>query len=82
MATLYRRLFKSPDGQKVLKDISNMCGLSRTSFDADPYKTAYFEGQRSVILRILKSVNITDAELNRLMKQAQDIELAEEEQYE
>ena len=82
MIARYRKVFGSTDGQIVLKDIVSMCGLTRSSFDQDPHKTAFFEGQRSIALRILKSVNISDGELDKLLKQAQEMEFDQEEQYE
>jgi len=52
MRVTYRALFKSDNGQIVLKDLQRRCHQSRTSFDADPYVTAYNEGQRTAILFI------------------------------
>jgi len=48
----YRRLFDTPDGKAVLKDLSNYCFESESVYD-DKHERIYFkEGRRSVILKI------------------------------
>jgi len=63
MVEAYRRLFRTADGKKVLKDMMDVCGYSRSSFDSDPVKMAFYEGERAVILRIVKTVNLTDRDV-------------------
>jgi len=77
MIESYRRLFRTDDGVKVLKDLIEVCGYSRSSFDMDPIKMGFYEGQRSVILRLVKTVNMTD---NDVLKMIRDIEKNTEEQ--
>lgn len=48
----YKQCFTSPAGAKVLQDLEAAYG-HRISFSSDPYATAYKEGQRSMVLRIL-----------------------------
>lgn len=64
----YRRLFRTPDGEKVFRDLLEVCGYSRSSFDLDTNKMAFYEGQRSVILRIAKTVNMTDRDVLQMMR--------------
>lgn len=64
----YRRLFRSEDGEKVLSDLMDVCGMSRSSYDTDATRMAFYEGQRSVILRITKTINMTEGELNKWFK--------------
>lgn len=61
----YKDLFRTETGQLVLNDLMAVGGISRTSFDSDPLSMAYREGQRSIVLRIMKNVNITEKELNQ-----------------
>lgn len=79
---LYRKIFKTEDGQKVLADLMSLCGMSRSSFSTDATEMAFNEGQRSVVLRILKTVNISEAELQKWfeMNEAQAKELEEQEE--
>lgn len=61
-ALRYKRLFTTPDGREVLKDLLNLCGYDQSSFNKDPYKTARNEGRREVALDILAMVrmDVTD----------------------
>lgn len=68
MVLAYRRLFRTPDGDKVLKDLLEVCGYARSSFDIDPQKMAFHEGQRSVILRIVKTVNLTEKDILDMLR--------------
>jgi hypothetical protein len=77
MALAYKRTFDSPDGKKVLADLFKSCHMMNSTMDSNPHETAFNEGARSVVLRILKTIN-TDVE--SLSKMYEDLET--EEQYE
>lgn len=50
----YRAVFETPAGQKVLKDLMTFGKFFDTSYvPGDPTTTAYNEGMRRMILRIL-----------------------------
>ena len=49
---IYLSTFTSTEGETVLADLQSAY-YRRSSFSKDPYETAYREGQRSVIIRIL-----------------------------
>ena len=51
----YKECFTSPAGVKVLKDLEAAYG-NRLSFNSDPYQTAFREGQRSMVLRVLTMI--------------------------
>jgi hypothetical protein len=68
MVDSYRRLFRTDDGVKVLKDLMSVCGYSRSSFDENETKMAFYEGQRSVILRLVKTVNMTDRDVLDMLR--------------
>lgn len=54
----YQRVFNSEDGKIVLRDLMKVCHLADLSMlDGDTHETAFREGERSVILRILKTIN-------------------------
>ena len=80
MVSTYKRVFTSDDGRRILSDLMNVCGMQRSSFDSDPLKMAYHEGERAVVLRILKSVNVSAFQLNNWFKmiEKQQDELSEE----
>jgi hypothetical protein len=55
---LYKQVFGSPEGQKVLKDLMDFGGFMRPSYDpTNPHNTAFNEGSRRVLLRILSFMN-------------------------
>ena len=49
---IYLSTFACMEGETVLADLQSAY-YRRSSFSKDPYETAYREGQRSVIIRIL-----------------------------
>ena len=48
----YRELFETDNGVRILEDLKARCHCYIPSFDNDPYRTAYNEGQRATILFI------------------------------
>ena len=48
MAQLYKDLFLSPVGQKVLKNLMGVCGTDADAFSENPTKMAYQVGRQSV----------------------------------
>lgn len=61
----YQRLFATDDGKIVLQDLMQSCHMLSQNFGSDPNEAMYSEGERAVVLRILRTLN-TDAEM--LMK--------------
>lgn len=59
----YRNLFAdNPNGDIVLHDIAMFVGLDKVNYSNDfkPETLAFLEGQRSVFLRILQMVELTE----------------------
>ena len=52
MKKIYGITFDTPEGMKVIADLKTAY-YKRGSYSKDPYETAYREGQRSVLIRIL-----------------------------
>ena len=51
----YRRMFLTDDGQIILDHLKQCFGFYQTTYaKGDPYDSAFFEGQRSVVLNILR----------------------------
>lgn len=70
MINLYREVFNSEKGQKILIDLAKSVNLQGTSFDPDPSQMSFNEGQKSVLLRILRTIETDPARLIELIKQA------------
>lgn len=55
---IYSRVFDSDDGKELLKDLEDRNFLDRTTFDSDPYITAFHEGQRAVLVYIKNVISL------------------------
>ena len=56
----YKITFGSDQGKKVLNDLEKRCHEFATTFSKDSYETAFFEGQRSILIFIkamIKNIN-------------------------
>lgn len=49
----YQAFFSSQDGEKVLFDLMKNHHMMGSTFCKDPYDSAFKEGERAVVLRIL-----------------------------
>jgi hypothetical protein len=52
----YKATFTSPDGDLVLKHLMKTFNVYKPTFTTDPATTAFREGQRHVVLSILRFV--------------------------
>lgn len=62
----YKRLFdqSNPDARAVLKDLMRVSGFGRTTFViGDPHKTSFNEGQRAIVLGILRQISKDQKEI-------------------
>ena len=51
----YRHLFSQPDGEQILRDLAHTHFMyTNTLVENDPLTSAFNEGQRAVVLRILQ----------------------------
>lgn len=48
----YRRVFETPDGRRVLKDLEARSFVRGSSFAPDPGRMAFNEGRRSMSLHV------------------------------
>ena len=59
----YKEVFQSEKGQIILEDLVASFSVMKPSFFDCPRKSAYKEGQKSVVLSILKVLDIDDLAL-------------------
>ncbi len=53
LRAMYKSVFDTDNGQKILKDLEARCNWRSTSYVAgDPNATAFEEGKRAVLLHI------------------------------
>lgn len=63
----YNKTFTSPTGKLVMDDMFKAHGMLNSTFNANSLESAYQEGQRSVILRILKITGTKPAKLKQMI---------------
>ena len=55
LQVLYRQVFNSAEGLVVLDDLKKRFNINGSTFErGDPHYSAYLEGQRSVVLSIMR----------------------------
>ena len=70
---LYKDVFKSENGEDILTMLAKEYHVYKTTQTPDPYVSAYQEGQRSVVLKIMEMVQ-TDLETIRRRHDLQEQE--------
>jgi hypothetical protein len=58
--------------ERVLADLRDYCFVERSTFDPDPQMAAFRAGKREVALRIFYFLNLSDAEVHRLVEVKSD----------
>jgi hypothetical protein len=65
----YKRTFDTPHGKRVLFDLMNVGHILGSTFaKGDPHLSAYKEGQRAIVRRILTKLHIKEKDLNQMFK--------------
>lgn len=64
----YQRVFESPEGKLVLRDLMKGCHFYETTFTGDAIETAYREGERSVVLRIIRTLKLDPREIDKIIE--------------
>jgi hypothetical protein len=59
----FERVFNSADGEAILYVLGHACIPELGEYDSDPYRMAFKEGQRNMLMRILSLTNIRMEEL-------------------
>lgn len=67
--TDYKMVFGTPHGSRVLMDMMKTHGILQSSFDKDPYLTAFKEGERNAVLRILTVLKINVEDIKKRIEE-------------
>jgi len=70
LVRLYHKIFKSEEGEQILFDIMNHCGMLDATFTSNAGKMAYNQGKRSVCVYILSRLDTDPREFRRQMEEA------------
>lgn len=68
----YRYIFGTDEGQRVLKDLMQRTHMFGTTFDGNPHAMAYNEGRRSVVLHIMKMLEVNPEQYRHLYGESID----------
>tara|TARA_R110002020_G_scaffold24190_7_gene79751 strand:+ start:1938 stop:2168 length:231 start_codon:yes stop_codon:yes gene_type:complete len=61
---MYRRVFETEDGQKVIEDLKTRCWFyAPIHTPGDTHETAYRDGQRSIVLSLISMLKEDHREL-------------------
>jgi len=78
----YKKIFNTPEGEIVLKDLVSICGVTISSVDADANMTFYNEGKRFVGMHILRTLETEESYIRFLYNDMNNIDIEQGEQYE
>lgn len=65
----YKRVFESEDGKKVISDLMKNAHMFRSTMDANSNEMAYREGERSMVLKILRTIKADPSELEKYLNE-------------
>ena len=66
----YKKTFGTEEGQIVLMDLMQSLGAMSTTFDKDPYVSAFNEGKREAVLSIIHTIEMDLETYQKQMKSA------------
>ena len=70
----YQRCFDTTDGRIVLNDLMKSCHMMGTTLGNSSQETAFNEGSRSVVVRILKTFHTDIEQLDKLIEKMEERE--------
>lgn len=69
----YKMAFSTEEGKEVLKDLILSCGAMTTSFvPGDSHQTAYNEGRREIVNRILSMIEADPERYQKLFSEVEE----------
>lgn len=66
----YKRVFNTDAGKRVISDLIDTHFVMRSTIAATPEMTAFNEGQRNVVLRILTLLNIDEEQMKKRIEES------------
>lgn len=65
----YKRVFESEDGKQVLSDLMKNAHIFRSTMDPNPQELAFREGERAMVLKILRTIKADPSELEKYLNE-------------
>jgi len=70
MSAVYKKTFEGPEGEEVLVDLMQTFGFFSTTFvEGDSHASAFAEGARAAVLRIIDTVEVDPSKFLEMMKE-------------
>ena len=73
-AKTIQKIFDTEDGKLFLYELMKSTRFFSTTFDKDPYQTAFNEGARSVVSSLLDTLKLDTKELLKIVKEQEEID--------
>lgn len=77
VASHYRQVFNTESGKIILHDLAKECAFHKAPLE-DGQTLAYREGQRSIVLKILRMTDVEELALIRRVNEQIELEKQEE----
>ena len=74
MTKTIQKIFDSEEGRSFLYELMKSTKFFGSTFDENPYKAAYNEGARSVVVNILDILKLDTKRLLEIVKEQEDID--------
>ena len=74
----YCRTFGSPQGGRVLRDLMKRNHVFDPTINANSHITGFHEGRRTAVLEILKTMNWSEADIQRMVETTEDDDVLED----
>jgi len=71
---LYQDVFESPNGKKVLEDLSRHAFINKTTLNENSNRMAFSEGMRSLVLHIQNMMKIDIEKTTELIKKQSEVD--------
>jgi hypothetical protein len=62
----YKEFFRSENGEQILMDLMKACHFTDSVIGQTPEQTYFNEGQRCVVLQIIRTAQLTPNDISRL----------------
>ena len=67
----YKDIFSSQSGKIVLHDLMKKGHMLKSTYaPTDPYSSAFQEGERNIVLKIMSNLEFTETQLSDMMSEA------------
>lgn len=74
LLTACQRVFETEDGKQLLFDMMKSNGMFTTTFNENPYTSAFLEGRRSMVADLIANLDKDVSSIYKMIKEQQELE--------